>query len=167
MRVQVSPRAQILGNHLTFSFFLHIFHYKFMAKRILLYILFVLFISGIVLADVIKAGSVLASSDGNNVTIRWVTENETNVIGFEVLRSTSYAGGFVTIAYVDPKGSSVYEFVDNSAFMRTTTIYYYRIKVKYSNGESYFPALNEAPITVYHNVSGVRRTWGSIKAMFR
>jgi hypothetical protein len=138
-----------------------------MATKALIYILFILFLCGYVFADVIKSGSVQASSDGNNVTIRWTTENESNVIGFEILRSTNYTGGFIAIASVEPKGASIYEFVDNSAFMRTTTIYYYRIKVKYSNGESYFPALNEAPVTVYHNVSGVRRTWGSIKAMFR
>jgi hypothetical protein len=139
-----------------------------MAKRTLLYIFFVLFLSGILLADVIKSGLIQASSDGNNVTITWVTENEANVVGFEVLRSTSYSGGFVAISdLITPKGPSGYEFVDTWAFRRTTTVYYYRIKVKFADSESYFPALNEAPITVYHNVSGVRRTWGSIKAMFR
>ena len=138
-----------------------------MVKRSILYIFVVLFLSGLMYADVIKVGSLQALSDGNNVTIRWTSENETNVLGYEIQRSTSYSSGFVSIAVVDSKGPSVYEFIDNSAFKRTTSIYYYRIKIKLSNGESYYPALNEAPITVYHNVSGVRRTWGSIKAMFR
>lgn len=118
-------------------------------------------------ADIIKSGSIQAFSDGVNITIRWVTENESNVIAFEILRSTSYNGGFTSIATVGPKGPSMYELVDKSAFRRTTTVYYYRIRVRFSNGESYFPALNESPISVNHNVSGVRRTWGSIKAMFR
>lgn len=138
-----------------------------MAKRILLYILFTFLLTGIAQTDIIKSGSVQAFSDGINITIRWATENESNIIAFEILRSASYNGGFITIATVNPKGPSVYEYIDNSAFRRTTTIYYYRIKVKFSSGETYFPALNEAPITVDHNVSGVRRTWGSIKAMFR
>ena len=138
-----------------------------MTKRFVVYIFFMLFISGITLAGVIRSGSLQAFSDGINITIRWVTENENNIISFEILRSTSYNGGYGSIATIDPKGPSVYEFVDNSAFKRTTTIYFYRIKVKYSNSESYYPALNEPPITVNHNVSGVRKTWGSIKAMFR
>jgi hypothetical protein len=133
--------------------------------------LFLIFLAAIVTtfayADIIKSGSIQAFSDGINITIRWTTENETNVTAFEILRSTSYNGGFVPIATVDPKGPSFYEFVDKSAFRRTATVYYYRIKVILSNGESYFPALNESPVSVNHSVSGVRRTWGSIKAMFR
>ena len=140
-----------------------------MEKRVfILYsIVFLLFLSYSAFADVIKSGSCQAFSDGVNVTLRWVTENESNITGFEVLRSTNINSGFVSIGSVDPKGPSMYEFVDNSAFRRTTTVYYYRIKIKYSSGESFYPALNEQPITVNHSVSGVRRTWGSIKAMFR
>lgn len=138
-----------------------------MIRKPLYIFLLVLIFTAVSSADVIKSGSIQAFSDGVNITLRWVTENESNVIAFEILRSTSYNGGFTLIATVDPKGPSLYELVDKSAFRRTTTVYYYRIRVKLSNGESYFPALNESPISVNHNVSGVRRTWGSIKAMFR
>jgi len=138
-----------------------------MLKKSLYLILLAAVFTTFASAEVIKSGSIQAFSDGVNITIRWSTENETNVTAFEILRSTSYTGGFVPIATVDPKGPSFYEFVDKSAFRRTTTVYYYRIKVKFTNGESYFPALNEPPVSVNHSVSGVRRTWGSIKAMFR
>ncbi|MBA4313260.1 MAG: hypothetical protein C0417_11600 [Chlorobiaceae bacterium] len=131
--------------------------------------LFILLIvaASITIADVIKSGSMYAVSDGVNVTLRWVSENESNVIGYEILRSTNPNSGFATIAALSPTGPAIYEFIDNTAFKKITTVYCYRIKVKFSDGESYFPALNEPPITVDHNVSGVRRTWGSIKAMFR
>lgn len=138
-----------------------------MFKKALFFTFLAAVFSTVASADIIKSGSIQAFSDGVNITIRWTTENEANVIVFEILRSTSYNGGFVPIATVDPKGSSLYEFVDKSAFRRTTTVYYYRIKVRLTNGENYFPALNESPVSVNHNVSGVRRTWGSIKAMFR
>jgi hypothetical protein len=127
----------------------------------------ILFATGIATAEIIKTGSLYAVSDGINVTVRWVTENEQNVLGYEILRSTNPNSGFISIINLDAKGASFYEFIDNTAFKRITTVYCYRIKIKLSNGESYFPPLNEPPIAVDHNVSGVRRTWGSIKALFR
>jgi len=138
-----------------------------MIKKRLFYIFLGILSAGIAFGDVIKSGSLQAFSDGVNVTVNWVTENEANIVSYEILRSTNYNGGFSAIATLLPKGPSVYEYIDNSAFKKTTTIYFYRIKINYSNAQSYFPALNEPPITVNHNVSGVRRTWGSIKAMFR
>ncbi|MDI6765513.1 MAG: hypothetical protein QME52_01605 [Bacteroidota bacterium] len=140
-----------------------------MVKRHIIVALFfaVFLLSGIASADVIKSGSLRAFSDGIHVTLRWVSDDELNVVRYEILRSSSLDNGYITIASIDPKGPSAYEFIDNSAFAKGTTVYYYRIKVKFPKEESYYPALNEKPLTVHHNVSGVRRTWGSIKAMFR
>ena len=114
--------------------------------------------------DIIKTGSFQASSDGNNVTLRWVTEDESLVAHFEVERRTGTDGAFRSIASLDAKGPSAYEFIDYSAFMKVTTVYQYRIKVLFSNGNS---PIYTNTLTVSHTVSGVRRTWGSIKAMFR
>jgi hypothetical protein len=138
-----------------------------MTNKFIVYILSTIFITAVSQAELIKSGSLQAFSDGVNITLRWATENESNVLSFEILRSVNYNNGYVSIATINPKGPSIYEYIDYSAFRRTTTVYYYRIKVKFKDGESYFPALNEAPLTVDHNVSGVRRTWGSIKALFR
>jgi hypothetical protein len=54
--------------------------------------------------------------------------------------------------------------VDNNAFRKTTTVYDYRIKVDFGGGQ---PSAYAGPVYVVQTVSGVRRTWGSIKAMFR
>jgi hypothetical protein len=122
------------------------------------------FVSTMVAAEVIKSGSLQAISDDANVTLRWITEDETYVTRFEVGRRTGTDGEFVAIVSKDPKGPSLYEFVDYSAFRKTTTLYQYQIKVFFSNGAK---PITFGPITVSHTVSGVRRTWGSIKAMFR
>ena len=114
--------------------------------------------------DAVKNGSFQASSDGINVSLRWVTEDEANIAHFEIERRAGVEGNFVSIGTIDPKGASMYEFVDYSAFRKTTTIYQYRIKVTFTNGTA---PLYIGPLTVNHTVSGVRRTWGSIKAMFR
>ena len=115
-------------------------------------------------AEIIKSGSFQASSDGINVTLHWYTEDESNVARFEMERRSGTEGEFASIGTVDPKGSSLYEFVDNSAFRKIVSLYQYRIKIVSSNGT---PATYSTIVTVNHTVSGVRRTWGSIKAMFR
>jgi hypothetical protein len=168
MRVQVSPRAH--HKHKIILDFVMLVSYLSNVMKIsrFQYLIVLLIVStGLTIADVIKSGSMYAVSDGVNVTLRWVSENEASVTGYEILRSTNPNSGFSPIATLPPTGPAIYEFIDNTAFKKITTVYCYRIKVKFTSGESYFPALNEPPITVDHNVSGVRRTWGSIKAMFR
>ena len=115
--------------------------------------------------ETVKPGSLQASSDGVNVTVRWVTDDESNVSRFEVQRSSGIDGNFATIAVVSPGSEDhTYSFVDHSAFMRTTTIYQYRVMTYYTNRPDGVPS---TPVTVSHTVSGVRRTWGSIKSLFR
>jgi len=130
------------------------------------YLYFFLFVFCVqtALAEVIKGGSFQAQSDGINVILRWITEDETNVVRFEIERRSGLEGSFTSIAQMAPKGSSLYEFIDYSVFRKTASIYQYRIKVVFSNNAT--PVFTE-PVTVTHTVSGVRRTWGSIKAMFR
>jgi len=115
-------------------------------------------------ADIIRQGTLQATSDGIDVTIRWMTEDESAVAMFEIERRGGTDGDFATIGSADPKGPSLYEFVDHSAFLKTASLYQYRIKVTFNDGRAPFYT---APLTVSHTVSGVRRTWGSIKAMFR
>ena len=115
-------------------------------------------------AEIIKSGSLQANSDGVNVTLHWMTEDESNVLRFEVERRYGTESDFLKIGTLDAKGASLYEFVDYSAFQKTTAVYQYRVKVVFSNGTN---PLYSQLITVSHTVSGIRKTWGSIKAMFR
>jgi hypothetical protein len=115
-------------------------------------------------SEIIKSTSLQASSDGINITIRWVTEDESNVARFEIERRTDNDAAYATVASLDPKGPSLYEYVDRSVFRKTATIYHYRVKIYFSSGA---PPVYSIDLPVSHTVSGVRRTWGSIKAMFR
>jgi hypothetical protein len=124
---------------------------------------FLLLTSSLLAGEIIKANSFQASSDGVSVTIKWVTEDESNVARFEVERSTTGDGVFTLLTSVSPKGASLYEVVDNSPLMRVATLYQYRIKVVFNDGSVVYTS----SISVSHTVSGVRRTWGSIKSMFR
>jgi hypothetical protein len=112
----------------------------------------------------IKSGTLQARSDGNNVTIQWGTTDESGVKEFGIERRPVSGNDFVLVSTIAPKGSnSYYEYVDQSAFKTMGTVYQYRIRiVDMNSGVTY-----SDPISVSHNVSSVKRTWGSLKAMFR
>lgn len=125
---------------------------------------FLFILTTLTFASIIREGTIQARSDGSNVTIQWGTNDETSIKEFEVLRRDGNVGEFISIAVVSKKGSnSFYEYIDKSAFKTTGTIYQYQIKVVLTSGG--YEASNI--ITVSHNVSSVKRTWGSLKAMFR
>ncbi len=102
-------------------------------------------------------------SEGEDIRLEWKTGEEVNVENFVIERKTPQST-FVEIGSVAPKGSnSYYSYLDKSAFKMTVLVFIYRLKIVDNNGQNSYS--NE--VTVSHNVSGVKRTWGSIKAMFR
>jgi hypothetical protein len=117
------------------------------------------------LAGVIKEGSLSARSDGNSITIRWLSEDETGVEKFVIERKAGANGVFMLLTELQPRGNnSAYQYIDETAFrILNESIYKYQIKVQFTNGSTQL----FGPITVSHRTSDVRRTWGSIKAMFR
>lgn len=139
-------------------------HYEGAAMKTLTICFLMMVAATLYAGSVIKSGTLQARSDGNNVTIQWGSTDESNVKEYGVERRSVSGGDFMLISTVKPKGSnSYYEFVDQSAFKTTGTMYQYRIRiVDLNSGISY-----SDPISVSHNVSGVKRTWGSLKAMFR
>jgi hypothetical protein len=111
----------------------------------------------------IRDGSLTAYSNGSTITVRWVSEDETTTTGFIIERKAGFDGVFIPLTEIPiaPRGSGAsYEFVDNTAFRSAGSLYVYRITAVGSGLAPY-------EVSVNHNVSGVRRTWGSIKAMFR
>jgi len=106
-----------------------------------------------------------AKSNGVDVTVHWSTIDETNVDHFEVLRSSGSVENFSSVGIIQ-KGHSPYDFIDYSALMRTTTVYQYEV-VAYSTNGNLHPLQISPIVSVIHTVSGVRRTWGSIKSLFR
>lgn len=127
-------------------------------------ILFLLLVTSFAQSGAIREGTMQARSDGSNVTIQWGTTDESSVKEFVIERRSGTAGEFISIAVIAKQGSnSFYEYVDKSAFKSTGSVYQYRIKIVSSSGGAEFSNV----ITISHNVSGVKRTWGSLKAMFR
>lgn len=105
-----------------------------------------------------------AMSNGSDIVLRWNTEDEAGVHAFVVIRRSGVEGEFMPIATVGPKGNnSSYEYADRSVFKFSGGIFQYRIRVQ--NGQTPWP--ESEIVTVSHVSSAPRRTWGSIKAMFR
>lgn len=102
-------------------------------------------------------------SENDKVILEWKSREEIAVKEYIVERK-SVNSEYIPIGTLQPKGNnSYYTFIDETAFKSLGSIYYYRLKIVDYNGSISFS--NE--ITIFHSVSSVKRTWGSIKAMFR
>ncbi len=121
----------------------------------------------LILATAVLAGTFLeyfqGRSEGEDIRLEWKTREEVNLQHFKVERKTPQSA-FVDITTIEPKGSnSYYTYLDQSAYKTDNMLFIYRLKIVDTNGQVAYS--NE--VSVSHSVSGVKRTWGSIKAMFR
>jgi len=102
-------------------------------------------------------------SEGDNIRLEWKTNDESGLKEFRIERKTPQSS-YTEIATIKPKGNnSFYSYVDESAYKTEDLVFIYQIEFVDNNNS--VSRSNE--VTVSHNVSGVKRTWGSIKAMFR
>jgi hypothetical protein len=135
-----------------------------MMNKKYIYLFIFLFVS-YVLAESIVFNEYNAQPDANQVTISWITKEETDVRNFLVMRSNDNKTTFNSIAQVNKKGPGYeYRYVDENVFFKDSGIIYYRIDAVNRQG-----SIVEATETmmVRPNISGIFRTWGAIKAMFR
>lgn len=105
-----------------------------------------------------------ARSESDNVRLEWQTSEETNLQKFVIERKTPQSS-FTEVASVPPKGNnSNYIFTDQNAYKTNDMVFVYRLKIIDNNNQVTY----SADVTVTHSISSVaKRTWGSIKAMFR
>ncbi|HRI31471.1 MAG TPA: hypothetical protein PLI74_01830 [Candidatus Kapabacteria bacterium] len=110
-----------------------------------------------------------AKSDGRSITVQWRSAVENNVRSYEIERSND-GKTFRYLKAITATGSnSEYRFSDEEVFMKgdgentLSSSYSYRLRIiGKDNTVTYSNQTN-----VSHAVSGVRRTWGMIKEMFR
>jgi hypothetical protein len=140
------------------------FYLKYMRKPLSSTLLLLALFATIAQGAVIKGVS--GYSNGTNITVRWQSEDESGVIGYEIARKSGTVTTFLVLAPSLPtRGSGAsYEFIDETAFRVSDSYYQYRITAIYGDGHR---SSDPSYVTVTHSVSSVRRTWGSIKAMFR
>ncbi|HEY5123642.1 MAG TPA: hypothetical protein VIL99_07075 [Ignavibacteria bacterium] len=136
-----------------------------------------LFVKSIVLIVLISvavyAGVTLqyftAKPNAEGILVEWKTMDEAGTVSFEIERSANTPDNFIGIKSINASGNnSYYTYQDDGVTLnpnnpKTSSIYFYRLKCITGNGTySYSPT-----ISVTHSVSGIKSTWGSIKAIFR
>jgi len=120
-------------------------------------------LSSVIISAVIK-DTPTAYSNGSDIIVRWNTLDESGVQRFEVHRRSGTDGPFLQIGQQRPRGNnSAYEYVDKQVFKAANGVYQYKIRI--IDGSN--PPNETDVVTVSHLSSAYKRTWGSIKAMFR
>jgi len=105
--------------------------------------------------------------EGNGVAITWETDHEDQVQVFEVFRKSGFGAEFVRIGEHDGLGpGQQYKLIDDQVYKNGSSgsaFIDYRLEVVYSDGVR--QRLAEKKID--YTSTAIRRSWGSIKAMFQ
>jgi hypothetical protein len=105
------------------------------------------------------------SPEGRDFSLGWQMDVEDGVREYELLRRTPYTNdAFVQVQTFRPQGPGrLYSFRDDQVYKAAADQLDYRLEVVYENG------LREVVVTksLNYTTTAVRRTWGSIKAMFQ
>lgn len=107
-----------------------------------------------------------AKTNNDGILVEWKTADEGGTTKFELERSASNPDNFIYIKTFNTTGSnSYYSYLDNTVYKAgdASSVYYYRLKCYQPNGSYTY----SNTITVVHAISGIKTTWGSIKAIFR
>lgn len=101
----------------------------------------------------------------NDMVITWKATTETGVSRYELQRKTRFTNNqYVVVSEISPQGTGqTYRIMDDQVYKVSSEQVDYRLEVVYTNGvreELANQSVNYTPTTV-------RRTWGSIKAMFQ
>ncbi len=127
---------------------------------------------GVLCASVATVGAmqgvfnyVKAMPTGDEVTIQWQSSNENGVESYEIERRGEDSPDFRRLSRVDAKGSgSIYSYVDDGAFYKSGSSkrFTYRLKAVGGATQQFSPT-----VSITHEVSSVRKSWGMIKELFR
>lgn len=100
-----------------------------------------------------------------DLVISWQTEEELDVREYELQRMTRFTNNqFVKVESISPHGpNKAYLFRDEQIFKSSSEQVDYRLEVVYTDGVRQQLAREQ----VNYTSTAIRRTWGSIKAMFQ
>jgi len=100
------------------------------------------------------------------VILEWSTDYESNIRQFNIERCNDQQS-WIHIGTTSARGESTtrehYSYTDNTIFKTEQTNFYYRLVIVENTGQK----VPHDVIASIHGNSGIRHTWGSIKAIFR
>ena len=105
------------------------------------------------------------AEEGNDVLVSWQAREESDVKEYELFRMTRLTNNqFVKIQSIPPHGpGKAYLYRDDQVFKSSSELVDYRLEVVYTDGVREQLARDQ----VNYTSTAIRRTWGSIKAMFQ
>jgi hypothetical protein len=105
-----------------------------------------------------------ANPSNNNVVIEWMTKSESGVAKFIILRSTDDQN-FVEIgSLIAEKAGYNYSFTDDNVLFKDSQTFFYKIRAVRTDNS----VIEETQSLIVHpNISGIYRTWGAIKELFK
>ncbi len=120
----------------------------------------------------VSFSNVRGSADPNSdsITIDWSTSQEDGIKDFAVEKASQLDNQFYELGKISPTGSgSTYQYADKGIYKTTSTsIFRYRVRADGSDGNVDYSTTITVTYSYSQGLSGVaKRTWGSIKAMFR
>ena len=97
--------------------------------------------------------------------LEWVSRSEPELAHYDVMCSTPYTDGFQSVGEVMPQGvGKRYEFVHQGLYKSTTSEAQYKLVAVSTSGARQDVSL---AASVSYTSTAVKKTWGSIKAMFQ
>jgi hypothetical protein len=109
-----------------------------------------------------------AHYDSGSVVVEWSTADESGVKKFDVLRAQvkgDAPGEFRVVGSIDAVGrGSDYSFTDRDVFKDAGGVFVYKVRVIFRDGTFSDSQVSQSTPVLS---STAKRTWGSIKAMFR
>mgnify|MGYP003588854700 CR=1 FL=1 len=135
-----------------------------MKKVVPITLLLIVFSAGLLFAG-LTMQYFTAKSNQDGILLEWKTGDEGGVCTFDIERSAGNLNNFIYINTIHSTGNnSYYSYQDNNLSSNPSqSIYYYRLKCIMPDGSYTYSGV----ISVVISVSGIKDTWGSIKAIFR
>ncbi len=104
------------------------------------------------------------------ITLQWTTGDESNIDGFLIERAIFPGTEYLPILQnkIEPRGAgSTYVYEDAGAMKTATARYTYHLVVLGTDGSRTIIPFQGSATPGNGSPSDIKRTWGSIKAMFR
>ena len=104
--------------------------------------------------------------EGSDLVVSWQSDLENDVREYDLLRRTPYSNDqFVRIKTMPAHGAGkLYRYRDDQVYKNAADMIDYRLDVVFSDGSREIGVRSES---INYTSTAVRRTWGSIKAMFQ
>ena len=105
-----------------------------------------------------------ARTEGSDVVVTWQASVEENVRTYVLERKTPFDAQYREIKRMSPRGANqLYSYRDTQIYKTSAEQVQYRLRIV--NGDDSFVVVD--PIAIDYTPTAIRRTWGSIKAMFQ